>query len=273
MEANFWKNKDFRENEENGNSGQNWNAKTALWAGILLIPAASVALTIDLPIARWVQPEKIPNESPHQAGAPSVPPKDSPRFKIPSDVKRLLSWSEGFGHGLGVLLLGLVIYQLDPVRRRGLARAWCMALASGLIADGAKLLVGRTRPRAFDLQQPILESFTGFLPGLAVGSAGQSFPSAHVATAVGWALGLGWMYPRGRWIFVGLACLVLLQRIEAMAHFLSDTLAGAAVGCLVSSLFLPGGWLGGPFERWEAPGGTSPPTHPTARQQKEPTLL
>jgi len=193
--------------------------------------------------ARSFSPQQS-RSSPHQGANP-------PPVKIPGELKRLITWAEGFGHGFGVLLIGLLVYQLDPGNRRRLLRAICMGLISGLVADGMKLLVGRVRPRAFDLDRPILESFIGLLPGTAGGSAEQSFPSAHMATAAGWALALGWMYPRGRWTFVLLAFLVLCQRVESLAHFLSDGLVGAAVGCWVSALFLPGGWLHGPFQRWE----------------------
>ena len=57
------------------------------------------------------------------------------------------------------------------------------------------------------------------------------FPSAHAATAVGLAIALGVLYPRGRWLFIAFAFLAGLQRIEAQAHFASDVLAGAAVAC------------------------------------------
>ncbi len=83
------------------------------------------------------------------------------------------------------------------------------------------------------------------------GSASQSFTSAHTATAVGLALGLGWLFPRGRWLFVGFAVLVAMQRIVGPYHFVSDTLWGAAIGCLVAFALLPGGPFSSPFDRLE----------------------
>jgi membrane-associated phospholipid phosphatase len=47
---------------------------------------------------------------------------------------------------------------------------------------------------------------------------------------------LAFLYPRGRWLFIGLAALAAFQRIEVQAHFASDVLAGAALGCLVGGL-------------------------------------
>jgi undecaprenyl-diphosphatase len=79
--------------------------------------------------------------------------------------------------------------------------------------------------------------------GRPYGHALQSFPSAHAATAVGLAIGLSALHPRGRWLFAAFALLAVVQRIEAQAHFSSDVLAGAAVGCAaaaaVSSLRRP----------------------------------
>jgi membrane-associated phospholipid phosphatase len=263
MNAESNRNREFEKNEKDSDFSKTWKAKTALCAGGVLLLMAAVALAVDAPLARWFQAEQTssPSEISSEGGdiSSAQPPKAADR-KIPGEIKRVLTWAEGFGHALGVLLVSVLLYQLDPGNRRRLGRALCMALASGLAADGLKLLVARTRPRAFDLSQPILDSFTSILPGWAVRSSEQSFPSGHVATAVGWALGLGWVYPGGRWTFVFLAFLVLCQRLEAHAHFLSDCLAGAAVGCLVSSLFLPGGRLSRAFHTWESSSRWPPPS-------------
>jgi undecaprenyl-diphosphatase len=64
----------------------------------------------------------------------------------------------------------------------------------------------------------------------------QAFPSAHTATAFGLAIGLTWLYPRGRWLFATFAVLVACQRIQSGAHFLSDTFFGAALGCVVAAV-------------------------------------
>ena len=52
------------------------------------------------------------------------------------------------------------------------------------------------------------------------------------------ALALGWLYPKGKWLFLLLALLVACQRIECGAHYLSDVLCGAAVSCLTVSCCL-----------------------------------
>jgi membrane-associated phospholipid phosphatase len=64
----------------------------------------------------------------------------------------------------------------------------------------------------------------------------QSFPSAHAATAVGLACGMTAVYPHARWVFALAAMMAALQRLVTGAHYPSDVLAGAAIGCLAGAL-------------------------------------
>ena len=109
------------------------------------------------------------------------------------------------------------------------------AYLPGLMANLIKLTVVRTRPHAFDFQNHAASSFGGWFPMASAGSAGQSFPSAHTATAVGLAVGLAWVYPRARGFFAALAVLVACQRVAAKFHFPSDVLVGAALGLLIAA--------------------------------------
>ncbi len=208
-------------------------------AGLLLV-GALVVLPLDLAVARWAAAEPLPG-----------------------DLRRMLAWSECFGHGLGAMLILAAIAWLDPPRRVRLPRVALVALAAGLAADVVKLAVARTRPRAFDLGGEVLASFTGWLPLGAGGSDQQAFPSAHTATAVGLALALAWLYPRARWLVAMLAVLVACQRMCGSAHYLSDTLAGAACGLLAGATLLPGGfrsaWLDRLEARWAAACRDVPP--------------
>jgi len=199
-----------------------------------LLAAAVLALPVDLPLAKWCLGEACPGE-----------------------LRELLEKSETFGHGLGVLLVAVLIWQLDPLRRWAIPRIASASLGSGLLADVVKLLVLRTRPRDFQFDQGVLSTFGGWLPLGAGGSGGQSFPSAHTATAVGLAIALAWLYPRGRWLFFALALLAAAQRVESGAHFLSDTFCGAALGCLLAAACVRGGplarWFDRLEQRWKVP--------------------
>ncbi len=126
-----------------------------------------------------------------------------------------------------------------------------MSWGAGLMADLAKLSIQRSRPKIFDYHGGVLDTF-GPLLNLGNGHGGQGFPSAHVASAVGLAVALSRLYPQGRALFVSLAALACLQRLESGAHFLSDVLAGAAIGYLFASWCVGPGWLGRQFDGWEA---------------------
>lgn len=160
--------------------------------------------------------------------------------RLAGDFYRLVNFAEVFAHGLGVAMICLVIFALDPLNRRSLVRIASCAFGAGLAANALKLIVARQRPHAF-LQQAVAatrgvgDTFLGLLPHASQqfpepGSHTiQSFPSAHTATAVAFAFALSWRYPRGKWLFAAFAMLAAFQRIVVGAHYLSDTLVGAAV--------------------------------------------
>jgi membrane-associated phospholipid phosphatase len=145
----------------------------------------------------------------------------------------------------------VTIAVLDPGHRQMIPRVLAASLGSGLVANIFKLLLARTRPHHFDLQGETLDSFAGWFPMLGNTSWDQGFPSSHMATAAGLAIVLASIYPRGRWLFPALAALSGFQRVLAEAHFLSDVLWGAAIGCIFASLCIPGGRLSQVFDRLE----------------------
>ncbi|MDZ4684105.1 MAG: phosphatase PAP2 family protein [Planctomycetaceae bacterium] len=158
--------------------------------------------------------------------------------QYPRFITDMFNNAEPFGHAAGVVLIAATVAVLDPQRRRWAASlCLCGALGGGLAANVVKLIVGRTRPRNFDFAlTSVAETFSGLFPFGAGGSAAQSFPSAHTATATGLAVALTALYPQGRWWFVTLAGLVAVHRVESSAHYPSDVCAGAMVGWLVGTL-------------------------------------
>jgi membrane-associated phospholipid phosphatase len=167
----------------------------------------------------------------------------------PLSLENLFSIMEPFGNGLGVAIIGITIFFLDPMRRWALPRILGCAYTAGLAANGLKLLVVRTRPHSFDFHGNVLNTFGNRFPMVSAGSVGQSFPSGHTTTAVALAAALVWLYPRGWWLFPSMAVLVGCHRVETGAHFLSDVLWGAALGSFIALAFLKIGqlphWLDG----------------------------
>jgi membrane-associated phospholipid phosphatase len=198
---------------------------------VMLVVAAAAVLPLDFAVGHWA----VNN--------------GCPRF-----FRELFEAAEPFGNGNGVAYIALAVFVLAPLRRRAIPRILATAYGAGLAADVIKLFVERTRPRAFVFEGTIWDSFVGVLPLTSAGSSGQSFPSAHTATAVGLAAGLTWLCPRGRFFFLSMAVLVATQRVTSGAHFISDAFCGAAVGCVVASFTLRYGRLAARFDRFEAKG-------------------
>jgi membrane-associated phospholipid phosphatase len=179
----------------------------------LLLALAALALAADMPLARFLADLDVPYEMRH--------------------VVRL---GEAFGWGGSVALLIVAAVVLDRRGWRVIPRLAVVSFGSGLLADVIKLCVGRQRPFMTDLDTPVSQTFLGCRLNLTSDDGVQSFPSAHAATAAGLAIALAVLYPRGRWLFAALAMLAAFQRLEVEAHYLSDVLAGASLGCLVGAL-------------------------------------
>lgn len=79
----------------------------------------------------------------------------------------------------------------------------------------------------------------------------QAFPSGHTTAAVCLALLLGIYFPKARWVFYLWAVVVAFGRIYVDKHWLSDTLAGAAIALL--SVLICYRTLGPAFYRRELP--------------------
>jgi membrane-associated phospholipid phosphatase len=197
-----------------------------LWllAGLLALLAAA-ALPCDLAVARHFH-----------------------MHPLRGDLKRLVHLAEVFGYGGSVAMILITVAILDVRGPRAALLPGVTTSAAGLVANVAKLLVGRLRPHQLDWNAPLPSTFLVWLPwwmpqrlGRPYTSDVQSFPSGHAAAAAGLAIGLACLYPRGRWWFACLAALAGLQRLAAEAHYLSDVLAGAALGCLAAAACLAAG--------------------------------
>ena len=228
--------------------------RRAIFLAATLMVAGFVSLAIDIPMARFcVVEDEVPT---------------GPRLH--GDVRELLGVCEGLGHGFGILLIALTVSVLDPPNRRKIPRLLVCGLGAGGIANALKILViSRMRPRALDFQEfggGVLDTFERWLPLINTENVDKVFdsaklgcPSAHAATGAGLAVVLAWMYPNGRWLFAMFAVLTAAQRVASQAHFVSDTLWGAAVGCVFASTFIYMQWPATAFNKFEgrAAGGVS----------------
>ncbi len=218
-----------------GTLGRSFVPKRMYAIGALLAVAAVLAFQVDLAVLGFMR-----------------------QGTIRGDVRRAIEYAEVFAHGFGVAAILLTVVVLDPRRRRSLPRMLACAFGAGIAVNLVKPMVGRLRPRNLEFTT-VWESFQGWIPAIRAGDLSlafesdiQSFPSGHAATAAGLAVALSYYYPRGRWLFAIFAALASLQRLQESAHFLSDTLAGAAIGCLIAGLCCdPARWGRWFDRRWE----------------------
>lgn len=108
----------------------------------------------------------------------------------------------------------------------GLSLAWSVGVAEFLL----KPLFNRDRPEAYLLHQ--VYEFRWFSRVPAVGS----FPSGHAAQIASIASVLWILYPRWRFAYVLAVLVVAVALILAERHFLSDIIAGTAVGIVAGTL-------------------------------------
>ncbi len=178
----------------------------------------------------------------------------------PGDTRRIVAMAEYVAHGSGVLVILAVIWLLDPHKRRFLPRVAASAYFGGLVANILKTCAARRRPLMTDAS--VLDvniTWANNARGIPVGADGywdydwQSFPSAHAATAIGFAIGLSWLYPKGKYLFWGMAFLAGLQRVVFMAHWPTDVLVGVCLGIISGFCFTIQGTLGNRiFAAWES---------------------
>ena len=132
--------------------------------------------------------------------------------------------------------------------------ALAAGVASGVVAQALKLLVVRERPGNFDFAQPIT-TYVENLLGQTAPMFSNSFPSGHATSSFAIAVAIAWVSRKTEhawlgWTVVGWASLVAFSRVYVGVHFMSDVLAGAALGALFGTCFYllwrKRGWIASP---------------------------
>lgn len=168
-------------------------------------------------------------------------------FKPPyifGELEAFLERVETFGHGYGILLMLLTWVILCRPSIRRIVALTAPAYGAGLLANLIKVFVVRVRPNSLPASSttsplsfldPTTMTVSTLMSHVQHRSE-HSFPSGHTATAIGFAVVLGSLYPRGRcWLFI-LGAMVGCQRMSDGSHFLSDVLCGAALGIAVGGI-------------------------------------
>ena len=170
-----------------------------------------------------------------------APVRDLARSLDPSVVAVLQGVTE-FGNsawplGISLLLLGAVTVvarqnnPFPPKSLQNLRSALLLVIGSvaisGTIAGLTKNMIGRARPSTGD---PDVFEFAilSFRAGWA------AFPSGHATTATACAVALAIAFPRQAFAWFSIGLIAALSRAFIGVHWLTDCLAGMALGALVT---------------------------------------
>ncbi len=143
------------------------------------------------------------------------------RWPAPAWVRYWMIWATRGGDGWLWYAMGLIVLLFGGNDRYvALAAAGCAAAVGIAVFLSLKKLAARTRPCGLEPH-----CWARLLP-----PDRFSFPSGHTITAFAVAIPLGLFYPS---LMIGLlfcACSIALSRVLLGLHFLTDVLAGCAIG-------------------------------------------
>jgi undecaprenyl-diphosphatase len=112
---------------------------------------------------------------------------------------------------------------------------------AGLIANLAKCIIGRARPKLFDISGPF-----DFHP-FSFNADYASFPSGHATNMFALATALAMLWPRGRVLLYTIATWIAASRVLIGQHYFTDVVGGAMLGTafpyLVRERFAARRWL------------------------------
>ena len=152
-------------------------------------------------------------------------------FALDSSIHRLMPYLhnpllDGFFHWISLSLFTVIMLMLlsslalwEGRKRQWILPLWLSAGAALMAAEVLKLLFVRERPDSIVMTFLWMKDF--------------SFPSAHAATCFALVPILDREFPRLSVFWIAFAVLVAVSRLYLGVHYLSDVIAGAALGYLI----------------------------------------
>jgi membrane-associated phospholipid phosphatase len=185
--------------------------------------------------------------------------------RLGGDIRRELEAAQQYGQFFSSVLVATVIWLQDPSRRRRLADWAAAFVLTALAATALKMLVGRPRPlledpavflgplRPYDLPEVGLRHAWEVWGDIS--SKLWSMPSSHTAQMAVMALFLATVYPRLRYLGFAVLAVVGVARVATGAHYLTDVIAGGAIGLAICHTVMSRRWGQRLLNLW--PGGRS----------------
>lgn len=132
------------------------------------------------------------------------------------------------------MILSLALWLIDRKHGEGYKRAAYLAgsiTVAGIIGETLKLIIRRERPGALNG----VYAFRAFSDHL-LSSRNFGMPSSHAVIAFSGAAAMSILFPDACYVWYFLAVGCGITRILSGAHYLSDVIAGAAIGIAVATV-------------------------------------
>jgi membrane-associated phospholipid phosphatase len=167
---------------------------------------------------------------------------------LSGDLRREAEAWQQYGQGVFIAVLAIVVWIMDAARRRRLLDLGLAVAIAQVVSTGGKMLIGRPRPREYFGDPSTFLTPWGEYPNKVNGTyklvhawdthAGAntdlwSMPSSHTLFAAVVSVFIATLYPKLRWVVLGLVLVVGCGRIMFDAHWPTDVVVGGAAGWLI----------------------------------------
>lgn len=187
-----------------------WLVARSSWLVVGTLAIIVSVIWLDIPLAVWIDAHQTPM------------------------TRTMAHWLEEAGKshwvlGYCVIVAAVAWRSWRSIAHRHIALFTAVAV-SGILANVIKVIVSRTRPPM--LIEKGLATFDLF--GLHTEYIWNSFPSGHATTGLAIAIAGSATWPRLSWLMWLIGISIALGRLMYNVHFLSDVIAGAMLGAIVS---------------------------------------
>jgi membrane-associated phospholipid phosphatase len=162
---------------------------------------------------------------------------NEPTYRAMTDIVDVVPVYAGLVTGWFVIA---ALFGVRPGPRGMIALRIAIAILVAIaLKEQLKVLLGRTWPETWTNNNPsyIKNGVYGFFPLKGLGSGGRgyhSFPSGHMTAITVAAVSIGLNWPRLMWLAPVPMVIVAVGMIGANYHWVSDLIAGAALGTAVA---------------------------------------